>query len=231
MIKHIVWKLPPEDMLTSDLQEKILLHVCTTKNADYKTISKETDRDRITILQSLQGLFRRHYVEKKKIVPQYEKSKLMFTPTPKGIIYALAFLNLDFKQMPQSHREQSQINKLLQRIELFPDPYHLQFAKRYAIYVLEGSDVDPFNVSGGLIGIPRQHKEEYRLIKQFLVEYVVSNTEYTTKGDIAKRLEPLKQDYSRDEQKRIQAFLSNVSGNLEFISKQFQMQTDSAKRP
>jgi hypothetical protein len=73
-----------------------------------------------------------------------------------------------------------------------------------------------------LIGIPIQ-KEEYRLIKQFLVEYVVSNTENAKKGDIAKRLEPLKQVYSRDEQKRIQVFLSDLSGNLQFISNQFQI--------
>jgi hypothetical protein len=222
MIIYHVWKSPPEDMLTSDLQERILLHVCTTTNADYKTISKETDRDRITILQSLQGLFRRHYVEKKKVLPQYEKSKLIFLPTPKGIIYALAFLNLDFKHMPQSHREQSQINKLLQRIELFPDPYHVRFAKRYAIYVLEGSDVDPFNGSGGLIGIPRQHKEEYRLIRDFLIEYVVSNMD-KEKSEIAKHLEPLIRNYSKDEQRKTQTFLSDVSGNLQFIRSQFQL--------
>ena len=222
MATRIVWKLLPEDMLTSDLQEKILLHACTTTNADYKTISKETDRDRITILQSLQGLFRRHYIEKKKIFPQYEKSKLIFSPTPKGIVYALAFLNLDFKQMPGSHREQSQINKLLQGIESLPDPYPMRFAKRYAGYVLEESDANPFSEKGELIHLPKQHKV-FRFIREFLAEYVVSNTQHTNKDDMAKRLQPLIQLYSRDEQKKTQAFLSDVSGNLQFISKQFQI--------
>lgn len=222
MVIQVVWKLPPEDMLTSDLQEKILVHVCTTTNADYKTISKETDRDRITILQSLQGLFRRHYVDKKKILPQYEKSKLIFSPTPKGIIYSLAFLNLDFKEMPGSHREQSQINKLLQSIEALPDPYPMRFAKRYAAYVLGESDAGPFSEKGELIHLPKQPKV-FGFIRECLVEYVASNTESTNKDDIAKRLQPLKQLYSRDEQKKTQAFLSDVSGNLQFISKQFQI--------
>jgi hypothetical protein len=51
-----------EYRLTTKLQEKILRHISKTPNADYKTISKETDRDRITILQSLQPLMKRHYI-------------------------------------------------------------------------------------------------------------------------------------------------------------------------
>jgi predicted transcriptional regulator len=56
-----------EYRLTTKLQEKILRHISKTPNADYKTISKETDRDKITILQSLQPLMKRHYIYKQRL--------------------------------------------------------------------------------------------------------------------------------------------------------------------
>src|SRR4051812_1686083 len=87
-------KSEKEYRITTELQEKILRHICKTRDADYKTISKETDRDRITILQSLQPLMKHHYVYKQKIDPNRIKSKLIFKPTDKGMYYALANLGV-----------------------------------------------------------------------------------------------------------------------------------------
>jgi hypothetical protein len=96
--------------LTSNLQEDILKHISVTDNANYKSISKETDKDRITILQSLQPLLRGHYINKLKLVPHYEKSRLSFEPTQKGIIYALAHLDVKFDEILCAHREAGEIN-------------------------------------------------------------------------------------------------------------------------
>ncbi|MBV9176358.1 MAG: hypothetical protein JO297_04920 [Nitrososphaeraceae archaeon] len=81
----------------SELQQKILIHVGTIKNASYRTLVKEIGRDRITILQSIESLIEYHYVEKRKINPKYQKSRLTFMLTHKGIAAAWlrGFLNTD----------------------------------------------------------------------------------------------------------------------------------------
>jgi hypothetical protein len=84
---------PVEGM--TDLQKKILKHVCTRKNADYKTLSKATHRDRITVLQSLQSLIKRHLVYQEKTNASRIKSKLLFKPTDKGRAFALKYLGVD----------------------------------------------------------------------------------------------------------------------------------------
>jgi hypothetical protein len=92
-----------EYRLTTKLQEKILRHISKTSNADYKTISKETDRDRITILQSLQPLIKRNFVYKEKIDPHLIKSKLIFKPTHKGMAYSIAILGVDIDTVRKAH--------------------------------------------------------------------------------------------------------------------------------
>jgi predicted transcriptional regulator len=107
--------------LKTELQEKILEHICKTRNADYKTISKATDRDRITILQSLQPLMKGHYVSKEKVVPENEKSKLIFKPTQKGMIYALAFLNVKVDDVVKSYQDICQITNYTEFIKSISD--------------------------------------------------------------------------------------------------------------
>jgi predicted transcriptional regulator len=79
----------------TDLQKEILKHVCMRRNADYKTLSKATDRDRITLLQSLQSLIKHSLVYREKDNPNWVKSKLIFKPTHKGTAYASTFLEMD----------------------------------------------------------------------------------------------------------------------------------------
>ena len=79
----------------TDLQKEILKHVCMKRNADYKTLSKATDRDRITLLQSLQSLNKHRLVYREKDNPNRVKSKLIFKPTHKGRAYASTFLGMD----------------------------------------------------------------------------------------------------------------------------------------
>jgi predicted transcriptional regulator len=93
----------------SDLQAQILKHVCQTKDADYKTISKETDRDRITILQSLQSLIKRRYIQKQKLEPEHVKSKLIFKPTRKGMIYAIGLLEVPYDKVLKAHPDAEQL--------------------------------------------------------------------------------------------------------------------------
>jgi predicted transcriptional regulator len=93
----------------SNLQAQVLKHVCQTKDADYKTISKETDRDRITILQSLHSLMKQHYVQKQKVEPDRIKSKLIFKPTRKGMIYAIGLLEIPYDKVLKAHPNAEQL--------------------------------------------------------------------------------------------------------------------------
>lgn len=75
----------------SELQWKILIHVCKTKDTDFKSICKETGRNRTTIIQSIEPMIRRRLINKIKVDPLLVKSRVIFEPTYKGASYAEAF--------------------------------------------------------------------------------------------------------------------------------------------
>lgn len=74
----------------SALQWKILNHVCKTKDADFKSICKETDKKRTTIIQSIEPMIKRRLIGKVRVDPLLVKSRVIFTPTYKGKCYAEA---------------------------------------------------------------------------------------------------------------------------------------------
>jgi hypothetical protein len=92
MIRRIPVLLSP-----TELQGKILCHICTMKNASYDTLIRATGKDRITILQSIESLIKYHYIEKEKVHPEHEKSKLIFIPTLRGKASAWSYFGLDIK--------------------------------------------------------------------------------------------------------------------------------------
>jgi hypothetical protein len=88
-----------QDILTSSLQKDILKHIILTEQPDYKTISKEVDRDRITIRQSIESLSKKQCIISEPISPDRKKSKLIFKPTIKGLAIGLGFLDIKFDQI------------------------------------------------------------------------------------------------------------------------------------
>jgi hypothetical protein len=80
----------------SELQWKILIHVCKTKDADFKSICKETGRDRTTIIQSIGPMIRRKLIDKIRVDPLLVKSRVIFLLTYSGKCYIEAFgLNVE----------------------------------------------------------------------------------------------------------------------------------------
>ena len=67
----------------SELQQKILQHISTVNNANYRTLMKDIGKDRIMILQSVESpiLQYHYYVYERKINPKYQESNLIFTLT------------------------------------------------------------------------------------------------------------------------------------------------------
>jgi hypothetical protein len=78
----------PVILTLSELQLKILNHICSTSEATYRSLIQVLKRDRVTVLQSMKSLVKNRYVEQRKINPQYEKSKVVFIPTFKGFCEA-----------------------------------------------------------------------------------------------------------------------------------------------
>ena len=106
--------------LTSVLQQDILKHIVTTRDAGYDTLMVDIKRDRITILQSLETLVKRNYVKKVEIGPYFERNiKFMLKPTTKGIIYSIAFLDVGFDTILKTIGEQNDFvryNELMKNI-------------------------------------------------------------------------------------------------------------------
>ena len=100
--KYDIVKQKKEDYRLSGLQESILRHVCTTKNSGYHSLCKATARKRTTIIQSLQPLRNRHYIDAYKEDPENSRSILIFKPTDKGAYYAVAHLNIDIDEIVRS---------------------------------------------------------------------------------------------------------------------------------
>lgn len=74
-----------------------------TKHADYHTLSKVTDRDRITILQSIKSLIDHGYIKKEKEKSDQARSKLRFLPTEKGKAYVVTFSKANLDRIQRTH--------------------------------------------------------------------------------------------------------------------------------
>jgi hypothetical protein len=206
-----------EYRLTTKLQEKILRHVSKTSNADYKTISKETDRDRITILQSLQPLIKRHYIYKQKIDPNRIKSKLIFKPTQKGIAYAIAFLGVDSNHIMKAQDDASQIIKYNKFIEQINDSkLRKQLAESMMTKLIE---YDLFDDKGSIIITSRQDmiKQGFRMA---ILEQAKDKDFDPHNLFNPQSVKLLTKIYNPDELKEFKESLIRIKNNLELTIEQ-----------
>ena len=109
------------DYNLSSLQNKILRLICTTRDASYWTLMRETKRDRTTILQSVESLIKHGFIEKKKVNPEYEKSRLIFKATPMGKQMAWEYLHMNLEDI-MKFEDDPQIINYLAFIKNISDP-------------------------------------------------------------------------------------------------------------
>ena len=114
----------------SELQGKILSHICTRKNVSYASLIKDIKKDRITILQSIESLIKYHYIEKEKIHPEHEKSKLIFIPTLRGKARAWSYFGLNVKDMVKTKKEDLITNYIEFIKDVFPSGQHKPMLSR-----------------------------------------------------------------------------------------------------
>jgi hypothetical protein len=88
-----------QNLLKSNLQKNILKYIILTEQPDYQTISKQVDRDRTTIRQSIESLSKLECIVNEPITPNKKKSKLIFRPTIKGLVMGLGLLDIKLDQI------------------------------------------------------------------------------------------------------------------------------------
>jgi hypothetical protein len=148
MLQTSAPKIPVVIGFFTDLQTKIVRHVGTNNNASYTTLIEDIGKDRITIMQCLNSLIEWRYINKKKINPEYEKSKLIFSLTSKGIAAAWLRGVISLDDIAKNFSGKGKINEYIKFIQqsfsssnrnLMIEPLFLKLDKTYAGY-LPGSD-------------------------------------------------------------------------------------------
>ena len=150
----------------SDLQKEILKHVCMRKNADYKTLSKATDRDRITLLQSLQSLIN-HRLVKKENTSADRRIKLVFKPTPMGRAYASTILKMDLDDIRSAQSDDYERRRYDEFIKQVPNPSERKRNERRVMEDLLQENL--FDENGN---IPDIDKLLYQLTRVRLLKFV-----------------------------------------------------------
>jgi hypothetical protein len=107
------------------LQGIILRIICTDSHVTYKTLVQKIHRDRITVLQSIESLIEQGYVQKQKICPPHEKSKLVFTPTLVAKHYAWLTLGVNIEDILKLENDED-ISNYLELIKEISNPLQRQ---------------------------------------------------------------------------------------------------------
>ncbi|MGC1134744.1 MAG: hypothetical protein WA941_18095 [Nitrososphaeraceae archaeon] len=121
----------------SALQQRVLEIVCTHENVTYKKLIRETRRDRITILQSVESLVKQNYIIKQRLKPEFEKSIIIFKPTGPGKSRAAFIQNVNLEGILRMEKDKD-IDNYLEVIkdvtdasqrEMFIQPLQVLFAR------------------------------------------------------------------------------------------------------
>lgn len=97
----------------SELQGQILSLVSSNPNVDYRFLENtlEPPRDRVTILQAIDALTRKGMIQSKRQDPNFEKSKLTFSPSDKGVSYAILYQGVDIDKYFRYHADLDEFQK------------------------------------------------------------------------------------------------------------------------
>ena len=197
----------PIIIVPTDLQRKILHHLCTSINASYETLTKEIGRDRTTILQSIESLIKYHYVEKKKNNPQKEKSKLSFLPTLRGVACFWSYFPFDIKELIKIEKE-DEITMYLEFIkDIFKFEHQTPLLRRLFT-----------NIERNYLNIEKDGAAKKRLIKE---SFIMGILELSQRKDFdamklfnKKGVQWLTKLYSKEELNEFKVFFARTTQNL-----------------
>jgi DNA-binding PadR family transcriptional regulator len=198
------------DREITDLQKRILKHLCMRKNADYRTLSKATDRDRITLLQSLQSLIKHRLVEKENTNVDRRRIKLIFRPTDKGRAYASTFLGMDLDDIRNAQFDDDERRKYRDFIKQVANPSERRRNERLMM-----KDLLQENLFQGDGNIPEIDKLLYQLTRVRLLRFIrIKNFDFNELFTPA-NINELKAISTKSELKEFKDLLTNLRKNLD----------------
>ena len=178
--------------------------------ASYKSLSSKTGRRRTTLIQSINSLEEYGYMEKVKVNPKYEKSKLILKPTDKGIAYAWNYMGMDAQDILKRVKNPT-IDEYLQHIKELPlgprsDQFHnlaYTFLYPYARASDEWIDDEANNIV----------KESFR---KGLLESIQENPNYDPRNLLTNKIKKwLKKTYSSKELTEFKENLIKTRNNID----------------
>jgi hypothetical protein len=198
------------------LQGKILLHLCKTANANYKTLTKEIGRDRITILQSIESLIKYRYVEKERDNPQKEKSKLTFLPTLKGIACLWLAFQFDLKEMIKLKKE----DEITTYLEFVKDFFKVEHQRPMLMWLFSHIEID-------YMGLVKGDASKRKLIKESftmgILELVQRSDYDATRLFNEKGVQWLTKLYSKEELNEFKELFVRTKQNLTTVIKRLRV--------
>jgi hypothetical protein len=150
MTDGCIAKKNKQTRLRFELQEKILGHVCRTRDAGYDSLVNDNSihRDRTTIIQALRPLINKGYITRSEERIEERNIEVVFRPTNKGVFYSLAFLGLKLDTILRANGDEDDITKYARLLgELVDVKERANFMANAARAVL---DFDLFNKEGEL---------------------------------------------------------------------------------
>ena len=196
------------------LQGKILRHLCTTANANYKTLTKEIGRDRITILQSIESLIKYRYVEKERVNPQKEKSKLTFLPTLKGLAGLWQEFPFDLKQMIKLKKE----DEITRYLEFVKEVFKAEHQKPMLSRLFNDIKYNYMNLEKGLTSKRKLIKDSFAM---GILELAQRRDYDATRLFNEKGVERLIKLYSKEELNEFKELFVRTKQNLATVIRGF----------
>ena len=163
---HIKNVYDMQRLVMSDLQNSILKYIILNESVDYQIISKEVDRDRTTIYYSIESLTKKKFVNHEKLNPKHKKSKQIFRPTIKGVIYGIGFLNIKLDEIKNRPLNLDELNiyesyvKNLSKQELWND-----LAKMISQGLINNNLFD----NAGNLNVSEPYELNKKMLKLFLL--------------------------------------------------------------
>jgi hypothetical protein len=204
-------------LVPTELQRKILYHVCTIDNVNYETLTEEIGRDRITILQSIESLIKHGYIEKQKDNPQKEKSKLAFVPTLRGMACIWSFYPFDLKLSISRYKIQKE-DEITTYLAFVNDVFKFKHQHPMLKDLFANIERDYLNIEKG-------HAAKKRLIKECFTAGIlklIQQKDYDARKLFNRKgIQWLNTLYSKEELNEFKEFFVRTKQNLTITIEQF----------
>jgi len=211
LVKKLSREKKIENRLKSELQENILKDICKNSQSGYLSLTRNLNRDRITILQSVKWLIKNGFIVEEYTDPNHRKSKRIFTPTEKGLCYSIAYLDANIDDTIKHVGGESELYKYKEFTNSVKDyEAREQFMRNSAKLVLDLGNFDKRGKS-----IVKDDKKLFQLGLASSLTYLTSDKNFDVEKFFKNQsMENLKKVLTKSELNEIKQYFSDLVKNL-----------------